>query len=181
MTVSVLPTSMASSISRILGDEGDRGVVNEPHAFDDARHQRAKLTHVAVVGEPRTLSDGQSRRTPSPRAHRRAPRACDGAAPTAAFGTSSARNAREIAKACSRPSGTQLTVSTGNREAVGVANNGTPNDLHRQREVAHHLANDRQLLKILLAEVGVTRARDREQFRHHARDPIEVSRSVSAL
>ena len=62
-----------------------------------------------------------------------------------------------------------------------IAHDGTTNYLDRQRQVAHHLAHDGDLLVVLLPEVGPTRSADREELGHDARHAVEVSGATRAL
>src|ERR1019366_1521043 len=79
------------------------------------------------------------------------------------------------------PLGRELNVATRECETVYVSHDRTTHDLHVDGEIAHHLANDGELLKVLLAKVGATRPGDREEFRHDTRDAVKVSRSTRAF
>ena len=50
-----------------------------------------------------------------------------------------------------------------------------------QREVARHAPDDHHLLGVLLAELGVLRAHQREQDGHHRGHAVEVARARGAL
>ena len=56
---------------------------------------------------------------------------------------------------------------------------GQPNDLDRQRQVGDQAADDRQLLEVLLAEVGPARPGQGEQLGHDGRHPVEVARAAT--
>ena len=74
-----------------------------------------------------------------------------------------------------------MDVARRQRQAVGLADGRAGDDLGRDREVARHLADDHDLLRVLLAEVGVLRADDAEQDGHHGRDAVEVAGPGGAL
>ena len=72
--------------------------------------------------------------------------------------------------------GREVDVPRGHREPVRLADGRVCDDLGRQREVARHLANDQQLLGVLLPEVRPLGADEREQDRHDRGDTVEVAR-----
>ncbi len=47
--------------------------------------------------------------------------------------------------------------------------------LHRHRQVAHHAADDGQLLVVLLSEKGVIGTKEVEELEHHRADSVEVA------
>lgn len=67
------------------------------------------------------------------------------------------------------------------REATRIANGLDRDDLDREVELGHQPADHEQLLKILLAEVGTSGSRHREQLRHNGRDTVEVARTHGTL
>ena len=67
---------------------------------------------------------------------------------------SAARSARESAAARSRSPGLQVGVARAHRQPVGLAHGRQPLDPDGDVEVADHAPDHRQLLGVLLAEVG---------------------------
>ena len=55
--------------------------------------------------------------------------------------------------------GREVDVAARQGQAVGLADRRAADHLDRDRQVAHHPADDRELLEVLLAEVGPARAR----------------------
>ena len=69
----------------------------------------------------------------------------------------------------------QIGVAAGQGQAVRVPYDRATEDLDGQREVGHEAADHRQLLEVLLPEVGPARPRQREQLGHDGGHPVEVS------
>jgi hypothetical protein len=57
---------------------------------------------------------------------------------------------------------------------VGLPQDRTSDDGHGHVEVLDHPSDHRQLLEVLLAEVGAAGTGDAEQLRHDGRDAIEM-------
>ena len=68
----------------------------------------------------------------------------------------------------------QVGVATGQGQAVGLAHDRTADDLDRERQVGHHLPDHRELLEVLLAEVGPAGPGDGEELGHDRGHPGEV-------
>ncbi len=76
--------------------------------------------------------------------------------------------------------GTQVAIARAQREAVlGPYGRGT-DDLHRQAEILHRGADDRQLLVVLLAEDRDVRLHEVQQLHDDRGDALEVPRTESA-
>ncbi len=75
----------------------------------------------------------------------------------------------------------EVDVARRERQAIGFAHGRAGDDLRRQRQVARHLADDHDLLGVLLAEVGVLGADEREEDGDHGRHAIEVPGTRGAL
>ena len=81
-----------------------------------------------------------------------------------------------------RPLGrSQAHVAAREGQAVGLAHDGTADDLDGQREVEGHAPHHGQLLEVLEAEVGPAGAGDGEQLGHHGGHAVEVARARGAL
>ena len=81
-----------------------------------------------------------------------------------------------------RPFGrVQVDVARGHREAIGFANRRARDDLCADGQVAGHLADDHDLLGVLLAEVGPLGADQPEQDRDDRGDAVEVTRTRRTL
>ena len=158
----------------------DEGVVDEAGGADARRHGDE---HPAVDGRDRLEAVGVDEREvlgldavhrgaggggdrARRRARRRRPR------PRRRAG------ARESATARSRSSGVEADVAAGQREAVGLAHGRDDLELDRQVEVAHHPAQDRDLLRVLLAEEGDVGRDDVEQLGDDRADAGEVARAA---
>src|SRR5207244_10499142 len=77
--------------------------------------------------------------------------------------------------------GRETGVSRRERQSGRVAHGREDADLELEVEIAHHPADDRRLLRVLLTEVGPVRASDVEQLQADRRDGAEVARPVLAL
>ena len=77
--------------------------------------------------------------------------------------------------------GGQVDVARRERQAVRLADGRAGEDLRRKGQVAGHLADDHDLLGVLLAEVRALRADQVEQDRDDGRDAIEVTGSCRSL
>ena len=77
--------------------------------------------------------------------------------------------------------GTEVAVARRQGETIGIAHNRTSVDADREMQIIHHLADQRELLVILLAEERVASSREREQLRHHREHAREVCRAGRAL
>ena len=75
----------------------------------------------------------------------------------------------------------QVHVARRQREAVGLADGRVGDDLGPDREVARHLADHEELLRVLLAEVRAIGADEVEQDRDDRRDALEMARPGRAL
>ena len=75
----------------------------------------------------------------------------------------------------------EVRVAARQRQAVGFAHRLAADHLDVEREVVDHAADDRELLPVLLAEVGAARADEVEELRHHRGHPREVRRPALAL
>src|SRR5512135_703576 len=71
--------------------------------------------------------------------------------------------------------GTQVAVARTEREAVVRAHRRRPDDLHRQAEVFHRAADDRELLVVLLAEDADVGLHEVQQLHDHSGDALEVA------
>ena len=91
------------------------------------------------------------------------------------------RRARCSTGAAARSSGVRYDVAARHGEAVGLAHGRAADDLDRERQVGRHAPDDRELLAVLLAEVGAARSGDVEQLRHHRGDAGEVRRPRRAF
>ena len=74
--------------------------------------------------------------------------------------------------------GVEVDVARAHGESVGFAHDRARFDAHVEVEVAHEAADDGDLMRILLPEIGGVRAHDAEQFRDDGRDAVEVVRSA---
>ena len=74
-----------------------------------------------------------------------------------------------------------MDVARREREAVRLAHGRAGDHLGRDGQVARHLADDHDLLGVLLAEVGVLGADQVEQDRDDRRDAVEMARPGGAL
>ena len=70
--------------------------------------------------------------------------------------------------------GTEVAIARAEREAVVRAHRRRTDDLHRQAEVFHRAANDRELLVILLAEDADVGLHQVQELHDHGRDTLEV-------
>ena len=77
--------------------------------------------------------------------------------------------------------GTEVGVATAEGQAIGLAHGRHPAQLDRQVEVGHEAAQHRQLLRVLLPEVGLGRGRDGEELGDDGGDSPEVPRPRRAL
>ena len=77
--------------------------------------------------------------------------------------------------------GREVDVARRERQAVRLPYGRAGDDLGRQRQVAGHLPDDHDLLRVLLAEVGVLGADQREEDGDDGRHAIEVPRSRGTL
>ena len=77
--------------------------------------------------------------------------------------------------------GREVDVPRRQREAVGLADGRVGDDLGRDREVARHLPDDEELLRVLLAEVRPLRADEVEQDRDDRGDALEMAGPRGAL
>ena len=71
----------------------------------------------------------------------------------------------------------QIGVATRERDAVRLSHRRRDDQPNGKVEIAHHRANQRRLLDILLSEHRNVRLHDVEQLRHHGEDAGEVSGS----
>src|SRR5439155_21189139 len=84
----------------------------------------------------------------------------------------------EGARARFRP---QVDVAAAKGEAVGIADDGTADDLDVEEQVARQASDDLQLLEVLLAEIGPVRHGHAQQLGDHRGDAAEVPRPAGAL
>jgi hypothetical protein len=75
----------------------------------------------------------------------------------------------------------QVAVARGQRQAVGSTNRLAADDLDRQIEFAGHVANNHQLLVILLAEQRHVGLGDLEQLHDHRGDAAKMSGTELAV
>ena len=93
---------------------------------------------------------------------------------TGVAGRERARDRERARRARRRKAG----VARGEREAVGVAHGRDDADLELEVQVADELLHDRDLLRVLAAEVRDVGPDDREQLQAHGRDAAEVAGPV---
>src|SRR5882724_13621256 len=72
--------------------------------------------------------------------------------------------------------GGQIHVARTARQSICFAHGGDRDDVDLVIQIAHHSANDGQLLKIFFAKYGRVRLQNVEQFRHHRANAAEMSR-----
>ena len=77
--------------------------------------------------------------------------------------------------------GSQIAVTRRERQPVFGPHGGHADDLDGHRHVGHHLANERQLLVILLAKAGHIRLYQIEQLGDDGTDTTEVTRTQRPL
>jgi len=75
----------------------------------------------------------------------------------------------------------EVDVATRHRQPVGLAHRRAAHHLDREREIEHEASDHRQLLEVLLAEVGAAHARYRKQLGDDSGDAVEVAGSRRAV
>ena len=90
------------------------------------------------------------------------------------------RGRRERMVAAPRSSSVEVGVAARQRETVGLADERAPHDLDREVEIGGHAADDRELLRVLAAEVRAARTDDREQLGHDRGHAVEVAGPAGA-
>src|SRR3990172_6025737 len=75
----------------------------------------------------------------------------------------------------------QAGVTARQRETVGLTDGGTWDDLDRERQITHHPADHRELLGVLLTEVGGAATDRMEQLRDGGGHTAEVAGARGAL
>ena len=150
-----------------------------------ARDASAGPSTLVELGErqrhPRPTRTRPPRAAPRPAPRRIASRSASPSCSPARHASRAASSARRRTGAAARSSGCEVDVPRRQREPVGLADRGTRDDLRPDREVARHLADDHDLLRVLLAEIRPFRADQIEQDRHHGRHAIEVAGPRRAL
>ena len=108
--------------------------------------ERAGVDDLGVVELGQGLAPGSDR----PRARGPSPASRSPAAMAAAPATS----AQWSTGAAARSSGVEVDVAARHGQAVGLADRRAADDLDRERQVGRHAPDHRELLPVLLAEVG---------------------------
>src|SRR5207247_7119055 len=73
--------------------------------------------------------------------------------------------------------GVQVVVARVASESVVISNSRYANDVYLKIKIAHHLANNRELLKIFFAKDSHIRRKNVEQFRHNRADAPKMTGS----
>ena len=131
---------------------------------------------VSAVGDRHVLDVGQRLRRQDLE-HRRPAAARRRARPPATH-RAPPRSARRRTGAAARSSGHRCTLRDDSARPSGSRIVGTGHDLGPDREVAGHLADDHDLLRVLLAEIRAFGTDEVEQDRHDGRHAIEVARAA---
>ena len=76
--------------------------------------------------------------------------------------------------------GREVGVARAQSQAVGLTHGGHTHDLHGNKQIFRHAADDRQLLAVFLAKDGEVRPAEQQQFGHHRADPPKVGRTGNA-